>query len=75
MLINDIVIQETDPDKYDRLLEILIAYLEEDGFKGEVKKLVYALIVQNFRQRPDLKADSIQVSRNVIDLFVEMLKR
>ena len=54
MFINDIFIQETDLDKYDRLLEILIAYLEEDGFKGEVKKLVYGLMVQNFSQRIDL---------------------
>jgi hypothetical protein len=44
-------------------------------FKGEVKKLVYGLIVQNFSQRLDLQAESIQVSRNVIDLFVEVLKR
>ena len=75
MFINDVVTQETDPDKYDRLQEILIALLEEDRFVGEVKKLVYGLIVQNFSQRLDLQAESIQVSRNVIDLFVEVLKR
>jgi hypothetical protein len=48
--------------------------LQQDRLKGEVKRLAYSLIVENFQQRKDLDHESIQVSRNVIDLFVEVLK-
>ena len=74
MLIEEVMMVEEDLERYNRIKEVMVRYLQEDKFSGEVKKLIYTIIVEKYKERKDLEADNIQVSRNVIDLFVEVLK-